>query len=672
MGDSKSNIPHLFKEISKRMKEPLQAIKELSHMNVLAKNPSFSNVYEPLLKIVLLDEASARSRVMRALLGLGLPSEVSIPVVLKFKSDYTLPSRKIFIQFRYKNYYSVEEEVVEGDVESAVSRELKKVQEELEKEKQEQETKQVEKIERSIEEFIFTVVQPLVGDFTVICLPEICKEDDREKNKVQIGRFQGYIQEYVEDLQCVFLNLLSCSSNMETSLSKDILFGFDRQGTRTLRVFTDLGLSSDYMTSQLTSLSIGHPTIKDSPNRFGFFFIQDDLETRKEEESANKQSIILSRLGKAYVGFENISKHIVLILLSMIFSPSSELIMRIDSDLRMSENQIERTRERFTSVTDAMLTILTVVSSATASLTKLFLVRDYVEYQQEHDMHAASDLVCRFALFRKKMMDLEQDTKHPFLYDEISLVDDRYTPDSADYVSPTVGKALLAKRFSYAADTLEKCVSEILDYVELVVITVLMDHSKEYQQLNPYLQNIGKMWIEDLEEQFRKKLEELINLEKSFIYTCKEDYHTKVNEMKMVKFVIPEGNPIEKVCVNIDGIGENIRVDHLRGYPPSLLEKAFDLRKQMTVYWKYTIERLIDNCMLNFHVIISKMLEKGIQTMVYKTRSMLQAMEPKMGYDEATLKYRIEYLKGVKKNIKRWQSDFAFLFWQPALKPEVS
>ncbi|XP_076893451.1 dynamin-related protein 4C-like [Bidens hawaiensis] len=501
----------------------------------------------------------------------------------------------------------------------------------------------VPKLDMSNVEVILTVVQPVLCDLTIFCLPEICKQDDKGNDISEIARFQGYIKGYVKAHECLFLNLLSCSSNLDDSLSEKILFGLDPQGTHTLRVFTQLGSSSKQMISRLILKIIDHPT------RFGYFFIEDDLETKID----NEEFVIINMVGKEFVGFEKISKQIVLGLLAIIYCPSSQLLVRIDSDLQMSKVKIKSTQKKFDSLSDAMTTILSVINSATLSLKNLFFLEKYEEYEQNIKMHAASKLVCKFTTFRNDMRSLKLGIEKPFLSDEIQLLDDRKWHGSAKYVPSLIGNAL-NKNFSYAYDVLEEFVSDISNYIGLVVVTVLVDHSKEHLQLHPYFQHIGRMWTEDLKNDFRKKLQELLNLEKRFIYSCNDDYETKVKRMKNVKLVIPKELTF----------GE-ISVEHLVEVSPVLLEKAFDLKKQMNIYWEFVVGRLVDNCALNLFAIITEMLGNGILSKhmeIAAENNKLPIMEPRVSYNEAALKNRIACLKNAKNIIKRWQFKFQYLF----------
>ncbi|XP_076918510.1 dynamin-related protein 4C-like [Bidens hawaiensis] len=597
--------PHLFEEYTKQLKEPLEMIKELSDMNIFARNRSFPTIYKPSIpKIVLLDEGKAGASVVNALVGLSIPFDFGIPIVLNFKTDSTLPSSlRILFQFREKYYLSQEKEVSEPDLKFVISKYMKEV---------------VPKLDMSNVEVILTVVQPVLCELTIICLPEICKQDGKGNDISEITRFQGYIKGYVKAHECLFLNLLSCSSNLDDSLSEKILFGLDPQGTHTLRVFTQLGSSSKQMISRLINKTIDHPT------RFGYFFIdQDDPETKIDIE----EFVIINMVGKEFVGFEEISKQIVLALLAIIYCPSSQLLVRIDSDLQMSKKNMK---------------------SMSKTLKCMLLLSWF----------------CKFTTFRNDMRSLKIGMEKPFLSDEIQLLDDRKWHGSAKYVPSIIGNAL-NKNFSYAYDVLEEFVSDISNYIGLVVVAVLVDHSKEHLQLHPYFRHIGRMWTEDLKNDFRKKLQELLNLEKSFIYSCNDDYETKVKRMKNVKLVIPKELTFGEKVVSIEGIGEEISVEHLVEVSPVLLEKAFDLKKQMNIYWEFVVGRLVDNCALNLFAIITEMLGNGIlrkHMEIAAENNKLPIMEPRVSYNEAALKNRIACLKNAKNIIESWQFKFEYLF----------
>ncbi|XP_076893453.1 dynamin-related protein 4C-like [Bidens hawaiensis] len=203
-------------------------------------------------------------------------------------------------------------------------------------------------------------------------------------------------------------------------------------------------------------------------------------------------------------------------------------------------------------------------------------------------------------------MSLKPAEKKLFLQDEIELLKDRNWPGSAKYVPATIMNALLSKKLAYAYGVIEESISNIWDYIEYVIVNVLLDHCQDCKQLHPYLQNVATRLIEDLKIDFQKKLHELLELEKNFVFTCNEEYERQLEGMKSLKLVIPkELSAGGKHLVSVEGVGDEICVDHLVLVAPELLKKAFDLKKHMKIYWKFVVERLVDNCALSIFALIN-------------------------------------------------------------------
>ncbi|KAJ0734193.1 putative dynamin GTPase [Helianthus annuus] len=624
---SHPSLPPLIKELSENFKEPLDMIKKLEDMEVLGENPVFPNV-------VVLGEASAgASAVICTLVGLNLPSGLGFPVVLQFKLDSALSSRKIWLEFKFEHSYCEKELVSETHLEN----EILKLVEPLPEDK------------RSRIEITLTVIQSQVSHLTVILLPEIHThpDNDKVKDKREMERFEGYINRYNTYNECLFLNVMSCSSNFKSCLSRKVLKRVDCFGTRTISIFTKLDLS---LITQLTCNKI--------ENTIGYFFVGNIV----EDEERSEQCFLLSMVDQAYIGFDVISKTMVIAMLSILFNPRSLILKRIESDLEMSVAELKQCQKTFDSVSDATWVIISIVQSISWSIYKLFIEKDYQEYQDNKYMHAGSNMALRFRRFKTDLQEL--DNSMPFLQIELELLNSSDWPFPCIFVSSSIFKSLLNRQFSYASSTINKFVSSITDYIYGVVVTVLLDHETDSKQLRPYLRMIGRELVEGVRKSFKEKVHEMLDLEKKFHYTCSDDYRRKMNEMESVKLELENG----KEFTSIEGIGNDIRVDHLKGYDEHQIELGFELKKHLVVYWEFVVNRFVDYCVLNLHSSIDAMITVGVGGVVgeylktgIKDESKLPDVEPIVAYNTAILECRVGILQSAKKDIKKWQQKFQYL-----------
>ncbi|KAI3675589.1 hypothetical protein L1987_85179 [Smallanthus sonchifolius] len=593
---SESNIPPLIKEVSEKFKEPLDMIKKLQDMEVLVK-PSFP-------KIVVLGDASASS-VIGTLVGLNLRFGLGIPIVLEFKTDSApFPSRTIWLEFQYEDIYC-KKEVCETLFASEIAGLVKSIPENR----------------RSSIEVTLTVIQPQVSDLTVILLPEIRTHPNyKDKEKEEIELFDGYINRYTRYSECLFLHVLSCSSDINSCLSRKVLKRREYDGKHIVTVFTEPELCSEYMITQLTFMKIKTP--------FDCFFVDNS----SEDSQRTKECVLLSKVDKDCIGFDAISKNLVSAMLSILFNPSSLILRRIESDIENSVVEIKQSQKTFDSVSDAIPVFTSIMCSASAYLYGLFITQDYGEYLKEGYMHAASNIACQFRRFRFNLLELKLDDKMPFLQFEIELLNSRR------WLNLSV-------------------------FIDGVVVRVLIDSVKNNQQLRKSLKRFGRVLVKGVRKSFKKKVEEMLDLEKKVLSTYSDEFSRKVNEMESINLELDDGRTF--TC--IEGLGKNIRVDHLKSYPVDQIERAFEMKKLVVVYWEFVVNRFVDYCALNLHSSINEMINVGTGEVIrehltesFKDESKLLDVEPTLSINNANLERRTEYLVKAKKDVEKWQVEFEF------------
>ncbi|KAI3675585.1 hypothetical protein L1987_85175 [Smallanthus sonchifolius] len=594
MSGSEPKIAPLMQELTNKMKNPLDMIRRLQDMGIFGENPSNPKSYKPSLpNIVVLGESSAGNGVISKLVGLILPSELKFPVIFKYTTESDFPTGKISLEFHSKKSH-VEKEVSES---------------ELEKE-----------ILQAVPDDTFTVIHPRAHvDLNLIILPGIGIHDQ----KMQMSLYEGYISRYTKYNECLFLNVLACSSDPNHCLSRKILDALDYYGTRTVTVFTKLHFLSDYLVTYLTSTKF------ETRRPFGFFCVEDDEDTQK---GVKQQSVLLSKVDRNCIGFKAISKNIVIGLLAILFSPDSQILKRVNCDLAKSELELNRCQKTFNSVRDAIPVIETIINTSTTSIRKLFVTQEYEDYINEPQMHVATQIACQFRKFRNNMLDLKFSTKRPFLMDEIWLLNALNWPNQTNF-APCINKQLLDYQFSDATVTIDGFVANMTHYLEKVVVRVIIDNAKEYEQLHQIVKKMGRLLVGGVKEKFRKKIEEMVTLEKGFVYTSSEEYNSKIDEMKKVKFELDD-----KEYATIEGVGHNIKVDHLKVSHLCQVEAAFELKKLMIVYWEYVVKRFVDYCALNLQSVINETMTWGIEKLTAFQRPM-EGIQRSRGPNEDDYRY---------------------------------
>ncbi|KAK1440034.1 hypothetical protein QVD17_05860 [Tagetes erecta] len=282
MSHSQHTMPPLIKELSEKMKEPLKTIKLLQVMNVLDEKPSIPPI------IVLGEAGASAGSVISTLVGLNLPSDLGVTLVLKFTNDDSVQSRNIWLTFYFEDTYcekQVSEEHLASEIEELV--------------------KPIPENKRSKIGLTLTVIQSQVSDLTIILLPDINThysepelpwQINTRKEDKEIEVIRGDILRYTkDDYTCLFLNVLSCPTNINSYLYKKILKGHDWFGRNIVTVFTKPDPSSECMLTWLTSKN----AIK-AP--FGYFFVDNTINEADDQETGERDMLSLKSCDDARDG----------------------------------------------------------------------------------------------------------------------------------------------------------------------------------------------------------------------------------------------------------------------------------------------------------------------------------------------------------------------------------
>ncbi|XP_076888091.1 dynamin-related protein 4C-like [Bidens hawaiensis] len=346
---------------------------------------------------------------------------------------------------------------------------------------------------------------------------------------------------------------------------------------------------------------------------FGFFYVEHDVITVRDENSFTKVSTFLANIDKRFVGYQAISKNLVLGILSLLFSPSCEIFTKLESDLLSSKIELRRCQNTFESASEAMAAIASFVTSASSSLKKLIL-KDYTEFQKEPDMHVATQLESRFQMYNISLQELKFNTEEPFLIREIGILQSGNWPNLSDFVYSNNVKPLLEDQFSFASLTIESFVTSLTGYLEMVIGRLLLEEAIDHVALHRPLKWIARELIHELKKAFERKIQEHIDLEKNLVYTSNLQFATQVEELKNVKLNLQQGQDV----VNIDAMGDDLKVGHLTSYTSNQIETAFGIKNFMMVYFDYVVNRLVDCSSLHFHHMVTHMWARIVEKVMKK------------------------------------------------------
>ena len=139
-------------------------------------------------------------------------------------------------------------------------------------------------------------------------------------------------------------------------------------------------------------------------------------------------------------------------------------------------------------------------------------------------------------------------------------------------------------------------VGKLWDYIEQVVIIVLMKHVEDYYQLQLSTKRVGLNLIEKMKAKSMKWVMEMVETKKLTDYTCNPEFESEWN-----KFMAEKDSFMSYVksynTINIEGFGSVEAINARQS--PNLSHQAYDLRMRMVAYWKIVLRRLVDSMALH-------------------------------------------------------------------------
>jgi hypothetical protein len=157
-------------------------------------------------------------------------------------------------------------------------------------------------------------------------------------------------------------------------------------------------------------------------------------------------------------------------------------------------------------------------------------------------------------------------------------------------------------------------VNEVWNYVEDIVVKVLLQHSENF----PQVQSACRRSVQSLMDKARARsshhVKELIEMELVSDYTANPDYMKTWAEImhghdRFMKAVEDKSKPTK---ITLDVFGE-VDVSHMRSNV-DLARQAFDLRARLTAYWKSIVLRLIDSLALHVLLGVKRLVESDLET----------------------------------------------------------
>ncbi|PQQ06083.1 dynamin-related protein 4C-like [Prunus yedoensis var. nudiflora] len=298
--------------------------------------------------------------------------------------------------------------------------------------------------------------------------------------------------------------------------------------------------------------------------------------------------------------------------------------IKINDKLNSYLSELSKLPKTLSTVTEAMTAFMQIIGASKESLKKILLMGEFNEFPHDQQMHCTARLVemldqCSYQLHGCN----ESDSKSNFLMEEIAILEEAKGINLPNFVQRNGFLTILQGKVEGISGIPLEFVEHVWNYIENVVLLVLMRNTEKYYQLQPSARRACQNLIQRMKERSIHWMTEILEMEKLTDYTCNPEYvsewHRLMTEQEtFITKVIHNSNdlglgPHTEIKINVEGIGM-VEVGRLMKYPHVLLSQAFDLKMRMTAYWNVVLRRLIDSMALHLQLSVSNLVNKDMET----------------------------------------------------------
>ncbi|PPS14992.1 hypothetical protein GOBAR_AA05588 [Gossypium barbadense] len=300
-----------------------------------------------------------------------------------------------------------------------------------------------------------------------------------------------------------------------------------------------------------------------------------------------------------------------------------DIVRNISAKLDENVSELEKMPKALTSIADATQAMMRVIQAAKESLKKLLWRGEFDEYPEDNTTHGTALFVEMLNWFSDELHNCEESNlSKDFLTEEIKGLEDAKGIGLPNFLPCEAFLRILRRKVERISYLPIKFTEKYWDYIEGVVISVVMRHSEMYYHLKVSAKGAAHNLVQKLREQSINRVKELVEMEKLTGYTCNPDYMMEwkklmnqqdhfINQISGTNYKQPR-----PCSVNLQGFGE-IQVEHLRQHSNvSILQQAFELKMRMVAYWKIFKVRLVDSMALHLQYGVHNLVNNDIDEIV--------------------------------------------------------
>lgn len=382
----------------------------------------------------------------------------------------------------------------------------------------------------------------------------------------------------------------------------------DKTGKRTLAVVTKADKAPEGLLEKVTAddvnIGLGYVCVR---NRIGDETYE---EARLEEAKLFNTHPLLSKIDKSIVGVPVLAQKLTQIQATIMAKCLPEIVKKINDKLNANVTELKKLPKNLSSVAEVMTAFMKILGSAKESLRKILLRGEFDEYPEEVNMHCTPRLVEMLNQYSDELQNCAgNDPRTNFLSEELKVLEEAKEIWFPNFLPRTSFLTLFQKKMTGISSKTRSFVARVWEYIEAVVIRVLMRHSEIYPQLQWSMRRAASSLINKMKEKVMDRMMEIVEMERLTNYTCNPQYTLEWNNLmsQQNRFMDVINNVSNPSKIVLSGIGE-VDVGNLRHHRKQQIQKAFDLKMRITAYWKIVLRRFVDSMALHLLFSVQNLL----------------------------------------------------------------
>uniref|UniRef100_A0A2N9HXV6 Dynamin GTPase domain-containing protein n=1 Tax=Fagus sylvatica TaxID=28930 RepID=A0A2N9HXV6_FAGSY len=254
-------------------------------------------------------------------------------------------------------------------------------------------------------------------------------------------------------------------------------------------------------------------------------------EGRVEEAKLFETHPMLSKIDKSMVGVPVLAQKLVQIQAESIAKNLPEIVKSINEKLNLNVAELKGMPKKMSSLSEAITVFMQIIGSAKESLRKILLRGEFDEYPDEKKMHCTARLVELLDQYSDELhTNAESNPEKNFLMEEIMVLEETKGIWLPNFLPRTAFLTVHQRKVNGISSIPTSFAEKVWNYVEEVVISVIMRHSDKYHQLQLPFRRAGQNLIAKMKERSVDWVMEIVEMEKLTDYTCNPEYLSDWNK----------------------------------------------------------------------------------------------------------------------------------------------